>query len=1206
MLIGLYNMEHMYLYSKLTDNIYLGFAIVLDDYLDNNELYLLIELLGNETHSPIIDYLDITYVCEISPKKMFKTTWGTNVIEILHRLNIPKIISIEKTRICINEIEPYDAMLEDCVSSASASASASDRILTKYIDINVLSDLGTAEFEYYQKLFTGRQMTNVEEFDIRQSNSEHSRHWFFNGQYYIDGTLYPVSLMNLVKKTNNPGFTSLVAFSDNSSCIRGYQANCLIPYESLIVREQSHIHPTHTAETHNFPTSISPFSGANTGVGGRIRDTIALGKGSNIISGYCGYCVGALDPEEGVDYPYCLPMDLLIKASDGASDYGNKIGEPITMGFMRGFGTRIRGKRLEYIKPIMYCGGIGSVLEENLYKTKSEPFMLLCQVGGPAYKIGLGGGSASSNTQTDTNRNLDFDAVQRGDPFMGNKLVRFVRRCSDMKQNNPILSIHDQGSGGMGNVLKELADGSGAFISLDAVNLGDPDMTSCEIWCSEYQEQCAFLTNAKHSALLKQIAEEENIPLRFVGIINDSSHITVFNNNDHITTPAVFNVGGEIPRKSYNFTRIPESPTVALPEVALDFMEILEYVLGDVDVGCKKFLTNKVDRSVSGLIAQQQCIGPHHTPLSDYAITKLSYDDLRGVATSIGERPYIGLTNVGNMVNMALGEMLTNLCLVNITNFKDIKLLGNWMWSNNIEDNQYLLYTAVETLTKSLKVLGIGIDGGKDSLSMNTEHAGETIMSPNSVVLSSYALCEDIYVKLTPEFKRPGNYIVVIPLSKLSRLGGSIYTKTMNLMDYVIETPNFEEIPAFEGKFNLLQKGIRDGIFVSGHDISDGGLITTLIEMCIASEYGFDGSKVSENDLISDLFNEELGLVYEVPQEKMGLLRHYTDDVYIIGCVTNSAKFKLQYNERIIIDAEKQTLLDMWQKQSTEIEMKQCALDCVRDEYCRKSNFSPPQYIWYPPTPLVKPMERLPCVLVLREEGSNGDKELIACFHDCGFTVYEMNMRQLSVSLDILELVNGIAFCGGFSFSDTLGCATGWAAGIKETPKFNTAFERFYNRSDTFSIGICNGCQLMSKMRWIPECTITTNNSGRFESRYCTVKVNKKSNCIFTDGMGDTTFGMWVAHKEGKMMVSEKAMALAYCDNDGQITTHYPENPNGSALGCAGVCSTNGRHLALMPHPERSFYRWQMPWLPDNYPKNTNYTPWRQLFMNAYRWVNLV
>jgi phosphoribosylformylglycinamidine synthase len=1196
-------MDHMRLYSKLTDNIYLAFTINLDKYLNNSELYILLMLLGNETDASITDILDINYVCEISPKKMFKTTWGTNVIEILQRLNIHKILSIEKSRICINRIEPYDAMLEECSSSDSRDSSSS-RIITKYIDINSLSDLGITEFEYYKQQFYGRGMTNVEEFDIRQSNSEHSRHWFFNGKYYIDGKIHSVSLMNLVKETNNHNFTSLVAFADNSSCIRGYKANLLISYKSLIDSKLAHIHPTHTAETHNFPTSISPFSGANTGVGGRIRDTIALGKGSNIIS---GYCVGALNPEEEFDYPYCLPMDLLIKASDGASDYGNKIGEPITMGFTRSFGKHIDGKRMEYVKPIMYCGGIGSVLEENLYKTKGELGMLLCQVGGPAYKIGLGGGSASSNRQTDKNRNSDFDAVQRGDPFMANKLVRFVRRCSDMKHGNPMLSIHDQGSGGMGNVLKELADGCGAFISLDAVNLGDPDMTSCEIWCAEYQEQCAFLTTPKHIALLKRIAYEENVPLRFVGLINNSNHIDVLNTKDYISTPAIFNVGDDIPRKTYNFTQRPVPQTRPLPETNTDFMEILAHVLGDVDVGCKKFLTNKVDRSVSGLIAQQQCIGPHHTPLSDYAITKLSYGDLRGVATSIGERPYIGITNVGDMVNMALGEMLTNLCLVNITHFKDIKILGNWMWSNNIEGNQYLLYEAVKTLTNSLMMLGIGIDGGKDSLSMNTEHAGETIMSPNSVVLSSYVLCDNIYAKLTPEFKLPGNYIVVIPLSTLTRLGGSIYAKTMDIMDDVIETPNFEDIPIFEHKFNILQKGIRDGIFVSGHDISDGGLITTLIEMCISSGYGFEGSKpeASGSSAVADLFNEELGLVYEVPPEKMSLLRQYTDKTFninIIGNVTNSTRFKLYYGDSIIIDEEKQTLLDMWQKQSAEIEMKQCDRECVREEYFRKSNFAPPQYIWHT-VHAVKTTKQEPCVLVLREEGSNGDKELIACFHDCCFIVYEMNMRQLLNSVDILERVNGIAFCGGFSFSDTLGSATGWAAVIKETPRLNDAFTQFYNRPDTFSLGICNGCQLMSKMRWIPECNITTNNSGRFESRYCTIKVNKKNNCIFTKGMGDTTFGMWVAHKEGKMTVRAQTMALSYCDNDGQITTRYPENPNGSEFGCAGVSSANGRHLAMMPHPERSFYRWQMPWLPDKYPTNTNYTPWRQLFTNAYSWV---
>lgn len=1195
------------LYSVIDKHRTCCYTIIHSLELYPTELSRLARILGASNINP---FLESRIVCEIGPKNTFKTTWNTNMIEILRRISMINIVSIEQSTLYIDTqyCDSYDPILfEDYTKRKPIS-----HIKTRYVDKAVLCDLGDAEFEYYNAIFAKRKMTNVEECDIRQSNSEHSRHWFFNGNYQYENNVYPISLMEYIKSTNVDSYNSIIAFADNASCIMGYHTQYLNRDSyNCIYKERVVLYPTHTAETHNFPTSISPFSGANTGVGGRIRDTIALGKGSNFISGYCGYCVGNIDDTNTNNYPYCTPTELLIQASDGASDYGNKIGEPIVLGFTRSFGQIIDNTRFEYVKPIMYCGGIGSVLEYNLYKDHGELGMLLCQVGGPAYNIGLGGGSASSNNQSDQNKSKDFTAVQRGDPYMANKLCRFVRRCSDRGNLNPMLSIHDQGSGGMGNVLKELADTNGALISLDAVNVGDAGMTSCEIWCAEYQEQCAFLTTPSHIEILKRIATEENVPLRFVGVLTNTKEIVVLNNKDIISTPARFPTDTSIPIKQYKLTKPTNIPCVHSYDLSLhknDFLHLLSKVLSDIDVGCKKFLTNKVDRSVSGLIAQQQCIGPHHTPLSNYSLTKLSFDDYKGVTASIGERPYIGLINVENMVNMALGEMLTNLIFVKIERFRNITVLGNWMWSNNIEGGEYLLHKAALKLTETLKILNIGIDGGKDSLSMNTDYNNEKILSPNSVVLSSYVICDNIYTKLTPEFKKVGSTIIYIPLSDKKRMGGSILMKTMNKLTHY-ESPDFENIEKFESIFNTLQIYLSHGLLSAGHDVSDGGLITTLIEMCISSEHGCDINITSETDeLYSYMFNEELGLVFEISDEYMHRFKQFasnTIEYLIIGKVTNNNTFKFVFNDTLILNEPKCKLLDIWQSQCQKLELLQCDKSCVKQEYSTKPDFKPPKYVYNDIINIYdnSPIEKFKySVIVLREEGSNGDKELIACFHDSGFQVYEMNMTMLANNVSILSKSRGIAFCGGFSFSDTLGSATGWSIAIKNNIQLNDAFTKFYKRHDTFSIGICNGCQLMSKMGWVPDLNLEVNDSGRFESRYCNIKVNPDSNCIFTKGLEGVVFGMWCAHKEGKMITANTRPLLTYCNNNGKTTNNYPENPNGSKYGCAGVCSADGRHLALMPHPERSYYKWQLPWVPSDYDVKSNYTPWRQLFINAYKW----
>ena len=1204
----------IHLYSQITKYNYICYDINLITSLTNYEEQLFMKLLLSDCKHSITKNIDISYKYKIGPKKGFKTTWCTNFLQILNKININKIISIEKCNIYSVYCEPYDTMI---YCNYLDNMITKPNILTKYCDIDKLEHLDYVEYSYYKYLYKNKKITNVEITDILQSNSEHSRHWFFNGKYNIcknNKELYGehLSLLDKIKFTNARKSNSVIAFSDNSSAIQGKKIYIYKSKKNFVYKSYSHLLPTHTAETHNFPTCISPFSGANTGVGGRIRDTICLGKGSKMISGYCGYCVGNINNENMLNYPYKSPKDLLIEASNGVSDYGNKIGEPLILGFTRSFSSIIENTHYEYIKPILYCGGIGSVLKSNLYKKESEFGDIITQIGGPAYKIGFGGGAASSNNQTNKNKKNDFNAVQRGDPFMANKLCRFIETCSNMEEANPILNIHDQGSGGMGNVTKELVEPNGAYVELTNVNLGDKNMTSSEIWSSEYQEQCSFLTNPKHFNTLKKIAKIENIPIRFVGIVNNKKNVNVSNKNDSIYNVANFDTSTHLPHKLYNLEQVPELKDTnnSVNLRGRDFKQCLLNVLSDLDVGCKKFLTNKVDRSVSGLVAQQQTIGPFQLPLSDYSITKMSFEGLDGIVCSIGERPYIGLIDVEHMVNMCVGEMLTNIIFSSIEKLENIKLLGNWMWSTNIKGNDYLLYKAVNKLTDTLTNLNIGIDGGKDSLSMNIEYNNHICVSPNSLVLSSYVLTNNVYNKLTPEFKGNNNLIIYIPLSDKFRLGGSILLKTLNLLSMESETPNFENTNIFPKIFKNLQHCLVNNYFEAGHDISDGGIITCLIEMCIASDFGCNINIDNSENIFNYMFNEELGLVYEISYINLYKIEAKLKNVVefkIIGQTTQDKKFKLTYNNKVIINECKRILLDTWMSKSYELEKKQCNLLCVEDEY-KKYDYNIPKYnikntINYKHEPLdeynissVKPI-----VLVIRDEGSNGDKELINCFYECDFDVYDININSLLEKKNILLLhqAQGIAFCGGFTYSDTLGSATGWSSVIMNNKELNNLFTSFYNRKNTFSIGICNGCQLMSKLGWVPNCELLENNSERFESRYVNIKVNK-SNCIFTKDLEDIVFGMWCAHKEGKFSIGENKV-FSYCDNNGFETMLYPYNPNGSINSCAGICSDNGRHLALMPHPERSFYDWQLPWKHD---KTINdYTPWKKLFENAHAWA---
>lgn len=1171
---------------------------------------------------------------EIGPRLTFCTPWCSNALEILSNTGINNIERIEKSFI-FNDLDKANSFIDlmtqmkyDNIDTFDIEKKTDDSFSVDVKDLDYYNEtLGLSfdkdDIEYYKTIF--KHLTNVELYDLAQSNSEHSRHWIFNGNYTIKDKINFVddkSMFQRIKSTNDKSTNSLNAFSDNASAIEGYNIDLLMKQQDENTYElfTANICPTHTAETHNFPTGVCPFPGASTGTGGRIRDSIAIGKGGNIISGYVGYSVGNINPNKfnNYEYPYENPTNILIKASNGASDYGNKIGEPVILGYTRSFSIDKNDKRIEYVKPIMYCGGIGSILKHNINKDTPSLGLLVVRVGGPAYCIGLGGGAASSRNQDKKNKSLDFDAVQRGDPQMENKVCRFIKSCSELNPN-PIVSIHDQGSGGMGNVTKEIVEPNGAIISLNNVKLGDKTMSSNEIWNAEYQEQVSILIYPKDKDLIKQIAKRECVNLDFAGVITNSGRIEVFNKNDSINKVVDFDlekVLNKIPIKNYLFNVVKEDDNC--DNFYCDPIKINDYVkdvLNHVSVGSKRFLTNKVDRSVTGLIAQQQCIGPFHTPLSNYSITAFSVEDTRGIATSIGEQPIKGLVNTRSLVEMTIAEMLTNLMFVSVSDFKEIKCLGNWMWSPKLYGEGYKLYEAVKYVESTLKKLEIGIDGGKDSLSMNTKIKDKVVMSPNTLVMSSYVLCPDITCKATPDFKKEGSNIIFIDLSYYHyNLGGSIFAQTLNQVGS--KAPEFRNIDNFPKIFNYIQKLLKENKILAGHDRSDGGLISTIVEMCISSYVGCELSIKSDVDYISYLFNEELGLIIEVEnrylEEIIENMNNYCPTIKI-GETTKERNIIIKYNYETIIENDVIYFWKQWEHSSYMLEKKQCSLKLVEEEY----NLIDTRIVPYSIVneEILKLIEvpsyieqSLPIynVGILREVGSNGDKEMASAFYDAGFNVFDITMTDLLENNNLLKNLNirGLAFVGGFSYSDVFGAGVGWASNIKSNLK--EQFLDFYLSNGTFSLGVCNGCQVMSLLGILPKVRFVENDSKRFESRWSQIKVSN-SNCIFTKGLEQTVFGMWTAHGEGKFVidddnVNKNLYALHYVDDCGNITQKYPFNPNGSQDGVAGICSENGRHLALMPHPERCFLKWQCPYIhPEVNKKLGIYTPWFGLFKNAYK-----
>ncbi|KAJ7964551.1 Phosphoribosylformylglycinamidine synthase [Quillaja saponaria] len=1210
-----------------------------------------------------------TVIIEVGPRLSFTTAWSANAVSICQACGLTEVTRMERSRRYLlyfkgelqnHQITEFASMVHDrmteCIYTHNLTSFETIPVPDEVCFVPVMErgrkaleeinqEMGLAfddqDLQYYTRLFKEdikRNPTTVELFDIAQSNSEHSRHWFFTGKIFIDGQLMDRTLMQIVKSTlqANPN-NSVIGFKDNSSAIKGFLVKQLRPVQPgstcpLNIKQRK-LDILFTAETHNFPCAVAPYPGAETGAGGRIRDTHATGRGSFVQAATAGYCVGNLNisgsyaPWEDPSFTYpsnlASPLQILIDASNGASDYGNKFGEPLIQGFCRTFGMRLpSGERREWLKPIMFSGGIGQI--DHIHISKGEPDigMLVVKIGGPAYRIGMGGGAASSMVSGQNDAELDFNAVQRGDAEMAQKLYRV-----------------------------EIIYPKGAEIDIRAIVVGDHTMSVLEIWGAEYQEQDAILVKPESRDLLQSICDRERVSMAVIGAISgegravlvDSLAIQKCQSSGLPPPPPAVDlelekVLGDMPQKSFEFHRVSHKQVPLDIAPMITVMDSLKRVLRLPSVCSKRFLTTKVDRCVTGLVAQQQTVGPLQIPLSDVAVIAQTYTDMTGGACAIGEQPIKGLLDPKAMARLAVGEALTNLVWAKVTSLSDVKASGNWMYAAKLDGEGAAMYDAATSLSEAMIELGIAIDGGKDSLSMAAHAAGEVVKAPGNLVISVYVTCPDITKTVTPDLKLGNDGVLLhIDLGKgKRRLGGSALAQVFDQVGD--ESPDLDDVLYLKKVFEGVQDLLTDELISAGHDISDGGLLVSALEMAFAGNCGLILDLGSHGkSILQTLFSEELGLILEVTKKNldivMGKLSSVGVAAELIGLVTATPMIELKVDGITHFNEETSILRDLWEETSFQLEKFQRLASCVEiEKEGLKYRHEPSWKLSFAPSfteDKYMHATSKPKVAVLREEGSNGDREMAAAFHSAGFEPWDVTVSDLLNGSISLEEFRGIVFVGGFSYADVLDSAKGWSASIRFNQPLLNQFQEFYKRPNTFSLGVCNGCQLMALLGWVPgpqvggvlgaggdlsQPRFIHNESGRFECRFTSVTI-KDSPAMMFKGMEGSTLGVWAAHGEGKAyfpdegvldrIVHSELAPLRYCDDDGNPTEVYPFNVNGSPLGVAAICSPDGRHLALMPHPERCFLMWQFPWYPKQWDVDkSGPSPWLRMFQNARDWCS--
>lgn len=1054
-----------HLYRKIDENMAYCFNIESSESLSKEELSQLRLLFADgfiENTVSQSPYFRGDRVVEVGPRLNFATAWSSNMVSICRATGLDKISRVERSRrylapdeIDINDFteKNHDRMTE-CVYPEPLSTFETGIEPEAVYDIDLIGKgpAGLQEIpgismdewdrNFYYNYFVkkhGRNPTIVEIMDLNNANSEHSRHGFFRGRHVIDDEEQKETLMEIVQATleANPD-NSVIAFKDNSSGIKGRDIKTILPTQpgepAAFSMQDNHYHILFTAETHNFPTGVAPFPGAETGTGGRIRDVQGTGRGGFVVAGTAGYCVANLHIpgyelpwEEKYNCPSNLAtaLNIEIEASNGASDYGNKFGEPLIQGFTRSFDMRLpNDERWGYLKPIMFTGGIGQIDSRHTDKAEAEKGMFIVQVGGPAYRVGFGGGAASSMLQGDNVADLDFNAVQRGDAEMEQKMNRVIRACNEMGDKTLIDVIHDQGAGGPGNVLKELVEKAGGQIGIRKMNVGDPTMSVLEIYVAEYQERNGFLIRAENIAGFQAICDREKVYCEVLGEVTGDMRFVVYDEQDG-STPVdleLEEVLGNIPQKTFTDSRLaPQLPALDLP-ADLTVKQALHDVLRLVSVGSKRFLTNKVDRCVTGLIAQQQCCGPLQLTVSDVAVIAQSHFGLSGAATAIGEQPIKMLVDAGAGARMSVGEALTNLVWAKIDSLNGVKCSANWMWAPKLAGEGAALYDAADAMRDVMIALDVAVDGGKDSLSMATRVGNETVKSPRELVISVYATMEDITKVTTPDIKRPGeSSLLFIHLGGgKNRLGGSALAHVHKQLGN--ESPDVDDPEVLKNAFNAVQKLLDQGHILSGHDRSDGGLITTLLEMAFSGNCGLDITMRGRGSALEVLFSEELGLVFECLDSHLPTVLS-TLAKSGIGCetiakTTVEKQIKINYNTEDVLNESMRILRQWWEETSFQLELHQMHPACAQEEREVIFDREGPRY-HLPFTP-EKTAEAIlektdkPKVAILRDEGSNSDREMTSAFYSAGFEPWDITMTDLLEDRISLDGFRGLAAVGGF------------------------------------------------------------------------------------------------------------------------------------------------------------------------------------------------
>jgi len=1185
------------------------------------------------------DKLDGFY---IGPRKEMLTPWSTNAVEITQNMAIVGIQRLEEFRFAGAADAPHDKMLEVVYPVLDQQVFT---ILHEPDAIRAIDDIGLFnemeglalsqdEVNYLNSLSEklGRKLTDSEVFGFSQVNSEHCRHKIFNGRFIIDGEEKESSLFKLIRKTTetNPN-TVVSAYKDNVAFVKGPKVEQFAPVRQDIAAEfevkdfESVL--SIKAETHNFPTTVEPFNGAATGAGGEIRDRIAGGKGSMPLAGTAVYMTPYSRLEDGRTWEqatsprpwlYQTPMDLLIKASNGASDFGNKFGQPLITGSVLTFEHFENAKKYGYDKVIMMAGGIGYGILEDALKAKPEKGDKVVVMGGDNYRIGMGGSAVSSVETGKYSNAIELNAIQRSNPEMQKRVYNAIRALSETG-GNPIVSIHDHGAGGHLNCLSELVEETGGKIHLDQLPVGDPTLSAKEIVGNESQERMGLVMKAKDIDMLKTIAERERAPIYVVGETTGDMRFTFEHSKtgDKPIDLSLKDMFGNPPKtimadKTLNPTYKP---------LTYDFNKLSEYIQNVLQleaVACKDWLTNKVDRSVTGKVAKQQTCGAIQLPLNNVGVMALDYRGKSGLATTIGHAPVPSIIDEKAGSRLAIAESLTNIVFAPMAEgMKSVSLSANWMWPCKNEGEDARLYNAVKAVSDFAIDLGINIPTGKDSLSMVQKYKdGEKVYSPGTVIITAGGEVSDVKKIVSPNLiEEAGTELLWVDFSFTGlELGGSSFAQSINLLGD--KTPDVADSAKFLKTFNAIQELVKKGEILAGHDISSGGLVTALLEMCFPTQNAglfVDLQAFEERDLIKVLFAENPAILIQVKDaaEVQAYLEKQGVSAAIVGNVMTDRSFAMQMGDETIhlnIDM----LRDVWFKTSYLLDKNQSTAKLAEERF--KNYKSQPiapvlpasfsgKFADYGISPDRKGKSGLKAAII-REKGVNGDREMAYCMHLAGFDVKDVHMTDLIAGRENLEDVNFIVFVGGFSNSDVLGSAKGWAGAFLFNEKAKKALENFYARPDTLSLGVCNGCQLMVELGLIyPEADrrpkMAHNNSGKFESTFLQVTI-PQNNSVLLSSLAGSSLGIWVAHGEGKFTFpkseSDYKIAMKYSHSA------YPGNPNGSAFDTAGIVSDNGRHLAIMPHLERSVFSWQCAYYPEDR-KSDDCTPWLEAFVNARKWV---